>query len=1509
VSEKVDPPMHEPGTTPSSRSRKGKRWLLILLFIAVFMLGLVVLGPSLVSTGIGESFIQGKASDAVAGNIEIGDVSLGWFSGQSVSAVIIKDPAGQTVCSISKIDLPDVGLFALVTGSRDFGTITIDGLELDLKQDQSGVLNLLEAVGSTADSSGGSGSSGSSDGSDPNKPLLDPAMRARVVLSNANINYAAPGIDPVSVSNLNTEVDLAGPESLTASLKAQLAQASHRGEISVDSDIKQLFTSAGHLQINEATINADVGLKGVPIELIDSLGKQDGKLVALVGNRADVKLLLDGPLMAGRASVAVQSENLKADVKLQPKGEQVSIEPGASAVLHVTPAAWTKLRPGPAKLLKPFDIELDIEQLQAPLSSETSQLHKTKIQLAVRITDISIDTNDPKIGQVALKQTQLDLASPQLGQSLRLGLNAVAVQNGQSGQAQLNADVTNPLNDELGVDWNNLVAKVAGRINELSLAVVDQLAGTDGLIVAALGPQLNSQLDADLKFAGSATSGTGMFSLIANSQHLDTSIKGALNAGSVTLQENSVIKLAIQPALIDKLLTRPGSDQPAAARLVKPVSTQLTFRKLNVPMTDGTVHSALTALDAELVASEVLFATGDAYGQVAVRGTRLELKSPKVSERIDATFRANAQQGSHAGEISLTAAVLDAMTADGKSNMAGLKSQTNLTIRRWPVAVLDQFVTAGPVLTPLLGPVLNARLVANVQPTGSGKKIAGDVSLTADAQHFSASLTGDIADQTFTAGKDSHVKLAIAPQTLAAIFTAMKKDPATLELSKPANIRLNLEQLSAPLSGDTSAAKVALSVLIDQLAPVIKGDLPPASLSDIKLAVAPTTLAGPIKVDLIALARQGSASGKLSANATVTDPTGDNRTVKAAVTLRDVPTSALDALAMQEGKLVGLLGANVQQLTLNADLASDQSATFAANAKSENLTARLGGSYQPDSHVQLDDKSTVTLQLTPQGYAALTKPAQPAEGRPAPKPSNQMTLLQAVPLTLDIASVYLPLKKGGAGDKPLSLSVTLSSPAMRLRQADGKRVNVTASKFAITSPDGKAISVKGNTSVALTSSQGKAGQPGTLNIDVQLKDLFDDAGKLQLETAPIYANISTKAFPVDPLDAQFDLRTALGFQGPVSDVVGKTIDLEIDLKDDVQAPGHMSVKINSDHVKSTFSAAVPGGIARTGEPAAKSKPMIMNLREDSVTTVEVTEAFAKEVLAKINPLFINAIESDKPIKLIVKQEGMAVPLKEFEISKASMDAQLSMGKLTCSSGGLVRILMRLLRQPSTRTVTVEVTPFNVHLEKGVVSYSRYVIDGRPQLRDMIASLNGIELGFRGNVYLDTRLLALETAFYNKAIVTAYPSVAKYVEKDDAIVVGLTGTIDKPQLDNTKLASEAVRIGARAAGKEYGGYGEAAGKLIDILGGKKNDGSATQSQDDRRAPEVIEREEEEKQRQEQERQQQEQQQNQGGEQSRQSGDQQQNNQVAEEEQPREKTKEEKRREQIEQGIDLLRGLLK
>jgi hypothetical protein len=127
--------------------RKPKSWIRRIVMAAVWLIVIVAvllaLAPSLLSSGLGTKIVQSKLGKALGGTVEMGNLSLGWFSGLKIDNLTFTDLKNGTSIEIREVRSKPL-LLALL-----HGRIALEGTVIDKPQVQLTVQAPKPSDGST----------------------------------------------------------------------------------------------------------------------------------------------------------------------------------------------------------------------------------------------------------------------------------------------------------------------------------------------------------------------------------------------------------------------------------------------------------------------------------------------------------------------------------------------------------------------------------------------------------------------------------------------------------------------------------------------------------------------------------------------------------------------------------------------------------------------------------------------------------------------------------------------------------------------------------------------------------------------------------------------------------------------------------------------------------------------------------------------------------------------------------------------------------------------------------------------------------------------------------------------------------------------------------------------------------------------------------------------------------------------------------------------------------------
>lgn len=368
-------------SSPAPKKKKLLKWALIVGGGGVAAVGLLVLvTPTLLSTGAGKSFVVGKINASLKGKIEIESWSLGWFSPISVTGVKVYDDQNRLAVTVPSVKT-GLTVLSAARGNLDLGEVVIESPNLVLfEMRKDGTDNLSTLAGP----------------SDPNAVFVIPDIRGNVTIRNltATVEGAAIGT-PIRVdsSDLSVKIPSLANAPITADVKLVVRRDNTApGTITVKGDAQAIF--AGVVDVNKLTANQVVTLSGVDLGTVSPFLAASGVSLAGVAEgsiTANVK-----GLDAADVSGELRVKNLVAG------GEALKGDSFKTALLTVPMKVSTTKGSDGTPLVKIEKLGVESAEVSVGVAGEVSQgaLEKVgamkgpgmpgSLKVSVRVPDVAV---------------------------------------------------------------------------------------------------------------------------------------------------------------------------------------------------------------------------------------------------------------------------------------------------------------------------------------------------------------------------------------------------------------------------------------------------------------------------------------------------------------------------------------------------------------------------------------------------------------------------------------------------------------------------------------------------------------------------------------------------------------------------------------------------------------------------------------------------------------------------------------------------------------------------------------------------------------------------------------------------------------------------------------------------------------------------------------------------------------------------------------------------------------
>ncbi|MHC4993982.1 MAG: hypothetical protein ACYTGQ_02915 [Planctomycetota bacterium] len=915
----------------------------------------------------------------------------------------------------------------------------------------------------------------------------------------------------------------------------------------------------------------------------------------------------------------------------------------AKLSVTATPALTDALREqeiiGELALAQDASVELELRSLSVPTNGNLAGL---AAQVGVTGSSDIVLQGDEDLGRVTLSGLTASVDTPGLSESLNLALDADLNVGGRDGAIKANGQIAGLYNAAGDLDTANMRPNVNATITNLPLGLVDQLAGLDGLAVAALGDRVE-QLD--VQAVGGAGGKGAEINLAMRTPGLTVQRLSLSLDDSLKLMEPVTIPYTITPELLAKLA---GPD--AGVSLAKPVGAELTISQLAAQMPGETgFDPTQTAVTASLALADttVLLAGEEGESQSLSLGkSTLNIDADSLSQtKVDLQTTAKIDEKSVGADMGVTGDVALALNAD-----TGLNADGKL------------------------------------------KPIAATVSVKADGLDSDLKLAIDEALKTVAIEAGSTLSVRLDTPRLRAWGALQDEGPA---LAEPATLSVTLDRTEAPMVGfNLKQIKTGATATLADLELTGDPKLEGTELNDTraKLMFDGSTGAATVQMNSVLRGAGQTTTSPLTVDASLAnllDPEGavrvDSADIAATVALAKLPSGLVDSLAGGGTNLPIIAG---PELNLDAKLrvagGLDADGRVDLRLASERLQANTA--LKLGEALQQETPTKVQLDLTPESYAALIRPAEDDE-KEAPK----LTLREPVRVEVTLNELSGP---GSALTDPqeLGFNATILASPIKIHNAKTDRVSVltNAKLDAISSKLGDALNVKLH------------GDVGLANTDLGSLDVVADLTR-PMATDPqdriVKFTTDLKSVSVPAVD------TILNQDGLLVALLGDAMDLSVaaDLK---QMAGPVTLTLDATHADVELPLVLGDGFA--------------TLQKDAPAELRVQEELGQRFLS--HPLLKQAVRSETPITVQIAKQGFRVPVQDFDIAKAHIERiTVDPGKLIIRNAGLVRTLTQLpqtigkvtqgnledLRAREGRDeMTAWFTPVDISVIDGKITYSR-----------------------------------------------------------------------------------------------------------------------------------------------------------------------------------------------------------
>jgi len=976
----------------SSTSRKNvwpRRILFVLVGLVGTMVSSVLFAPSMLSSAIGTRLLLSVVNNMIGGSVHADDLSLGWFSGQWAEDLRLMDPDGNRVLAVKRIELPRLSLLSLLQGTHNLETVMLVKPVANIRQYPDGTNSLSRSLLITPSAATPPPTHKSQTKQKPNQSdTLLGDIRVTIEITDGRITYALPEIPPVELTDLSVSAGLMGNQRLAITFKSQIHQSNVDGHIEGKLIVREMVGPDGQLALAAAEIDSELILSNIPVLFADHLLKQQGKIAALLGPVFSGQLVAHGRVQQLEAKLWANSQNLKAILGIDADANGMKLSKESILKIRVTPQAWDIISQGtqwePAKLAEPFRLNLIFNELSTGYGLNTMQG-----EAELKIGDIILDGGDARMGRLALRKTHGKLRLNGADRSAFLSVQSMLEQKGKLGRLSLTVQSTNVLDEQNQISRTDLKTMIKGTLEQMPVTLFDRILDTNGLAIAALGPTLDIQAQANLLHAAGLNTKTGSFTVRTQGQTVDASINGQITERSVTLEPDSKITLTLKPSFVRKLIALLPTVPPQLEKLKLEKSTilKLKVNHAHLPLRKDLIETARVDLQATI---DHFIPKGDPrFDGVSLQDLSVQISNLDSDGSAKASLHVRILHHGQTIPLRATFHLNDPFTDKIKTH------QAMVTIDNLPIGLIERLAQPNKSLTKWLAkPIKNITLETSTDLDGSF-----DIKARITSPQLTAYMSGRYqpSEYQLQLTKGSWVKYQITPQLFRAMLAKEKTqtdpDKPQLELDRPFHLKAvvheavfglwrspathsdsNRPERSVPIDPSRIALKVSLTS--EQAKLRLKNQPGTMRLKDLKASLQTHDLRNEIKLSarvtidsglvdsqtgsILALVRMENLfdqAGVLTPSSTTTDVN-----VKA----DRLPTSLLDTLpvnAMEGFEWATGLGPTAS-MNFHGRLSANQLNTVKLTANSSQADLLLSLDID-DQHILMPNDAHVRLTVTP----------------------------------------------------------------------------------------------------------------------------------------------------------------------------------------------------------------------------------------------------------------------------------------------------------------------------------------------------------------------------------------------------------------------------------------------------------------------------------------------------------------------------------------------------------------
>lgn len=774
------------------------------------------------------------------------------------------------------------------------------------------------------------------------------------------------------------------------------------------------------------------------------------------------------------------------------------------------------------------------------------------------------------------------------------------------------------------------------KLDGFPTAWIDQLAGTDGKLLALFGSTVTLDIHA------ARGDGAGKDVAIPVTLAVDSDavkLTGKLVTGATGVRTVEPIKATwrVEPARWSQVTQ--AFKLPDNGQLTEAASITAEISKLNVVTKQSAGATTLDWRNIELTlavrTTPLALTLADGIGKVALSDTAVDVVIAPAAG-ISASVSGVAQRGSEVGKYAITAQLDNALT-DAGPDWKQATGNVRADVTALPMDVFDQLLPLDGMLALGIGDRLDARIALDVvQPAGDGMP-GGQLTAVVTSPRLTVDGAFDVTSNRVAATRPAAVSWTVVPALVSQAYKTFEMTdrgqllaPVTLKVDMP-TLDATTKLVDARTSLDWTALRLNMTVRSTPLRMAMWEDIGHVGLTDAVVTLNVSPKDG-VSASINGSASRGDESGRFNIRTnlrnvlTVTGPDWQQATGEVEVDLTAMPLVVLDQLLPLDGLLVIALGEKLDA-KIGLDITQPIENNKPTGRLRTSITAqrlKLAGEFDVNAGAFT---ATSPVSLTAQATPALVDRLKAMmKFEPDAKLARVSTVAPVtVGVELNLLAFVMPEGEATWGDagKAASLAgaVTLSPTTVRVEPADAAGIATSH-------------------------------QTGKVRADVTYDGSIADR--------PLTLNATAEDVPSAMLDNLADQH------GRVVAILGDQTNVTARASLLAEKGGDVDLLMRSTNTNVTM----------LGRVDAQNN---LTLRSDATADLNATPALSEAFLSALNPLLREVVSGEQPIRLTLDAKAFRMPLKEFDITKLQTDGLLKLGTLKMQRGRIGGAIVQLLR--------------------------------------------------------------------------------------------------------------------------------------------------------------------------------------------------------------------------------------